>query len=761
LGASLKVVKNSLSVIWGAIILLALVSFWLFRRRRGAMVAFCREKKGLIVAGELIFGLAFLFFVGLRILNPDLWQPWTGGEKSMEIAFLNAVLRSPYFPPHDPYFAGGYVNYYYYGYFIVALLIKLTGVLPQIAFNLAIPTLFALTVVSLFSLGYNLSEGRRWVAGLAAAAFVALVGNLDPVLQILRGLSRAGGVNLGGQVPLLGMVKGIFVGAGQVLFKRADWPSLDYWRSTRVVPYTINEFPYFSFLFADLHPHMMAIPFALFSLALGVNLALGARRERDFRGGGLWNILFRLADFLSLRRLLELGVICLSLGAVAVINTWDFPTYLGLIFLALLIWGYIVGRLRGLVTGAILFIPLPLLSLLLYLPFFTHYEALYVGLGRVREQTKLGAFLTIWGFFLFLSASFLASEALRLGILGRALRLARSATEHRGRFWRWFRLYMRVARSISLVSALAILLLALLYLALSRQWVLLLASPLVLLSCGLLFRRDASPRELLVYALIFTGLLILSGCEVIYLRDFLDGGPYRRMNTLFKFYIQVWVLLGLAMGVGVTHVWRYLREAAWGWPRKVWLVCLSLLLSMVLLYPILGTPARLRDRFSGARPPVGTLDGLAYMTVGSFIWPDGRHRIELKYDYEAIMWLLDNVKGLPVILEAPLSYYRAGALRVASYTGFPTVVGFHQNEQRYGWMVSERELGVRTLYDSPDLEQALELLDRYHVSYIYVGQLERIEYSAEGLAKFEAMRGKYLDLVYENPKVKVYRVRGV
>ena len=63
--------------------------------------------------------MAYLAFVGVRLLNPDLWQPWNGGEKFMEFAFLNATLGGPKFPPYDPYFAGGILNYYYYGFYLV------------------------------------------------------------------------------------------------------------------------------------------------------------------------------------------------------------------------------------------------------------------------------------------------------------------------------------------------------------------------------------------------------------------------------------------------------------------------------------------------------------------------------------------------------------------------------------------------------------------------------------------------------------------
>jgi uncharacterized membrane protein len=318
--------------------------------------------------------------------------------------------------------------------------------------------------------------------------------------------------------------------------------------------------------------------------------------------------------------------------------------------------------------------------------------------------------------------------------------------------------------------------------------------PLVWLAFLFLLRPEPGAGEAYAVLLLFTGLLILLGVEFFFLRDFLGGSSYYRMNTLFKFYVQVWVMLGVACAYLAVRVWGALmawermprgRRAgassqAVDWRRiavtLAWQAVLMLIIVAALVYPVMGTPTRVRDRFDRS-PPVGTLDGMAYMTVGTLVWPQN-NSINLEYDYEAIRWLQDNVKGTPVLAEAKIGYYREGGMRVASYTGLPLPLGgLHQNEQRPPQQIAQRDGRYMEFWNTTDPARAWELIQELDISYIYMGQLEQTLYNpqltgslmqwgvtffvTDGMNKFERLLDQgLLTVAYENERTRIYQVAG-
>ena len=738
LGTSLGWFSFSRGAIVAALLLVAAASGLVFFLRRQELLSFLRRRWRYLALAEGLFLAAFFAFLVIRLANPDLWHPFRGGEKPMDFAYLNALVKSTAMSPYDPWFGGGYLNYYYFGQFIVGALIKVTGIVPAVAYNLAVPLLFALTVTGAFTVVYNLTEAlrrRRYslastrgpvLAGLAAILLVAVLGNLDGAIQLVQG-------------------------TWDVVVKGEAFPRFDFWRSSRMMPgqISITEFPFWTFLFADLHAHLIVIPFTLLALGVALNFVLAGGDRQSLAGRGV--------------RLLALA---LTVGAFAAINTWELPTYVGIgvaaLFIAAIPQLARVNRRRLLGWGiqAGLFV---VLAYILFLPYHASREGFYQGVKASQWQTSFHHYLAIHGLFFILALTFLAVEAVRRfgwrpWLIAPPVMGIRNGAGY------------GVAGAFSLpmglvgAGAAAVLVAVLVSVgyATAAVLVVLLAVCVILAVRWLLAGGAEAPLHL--YALLLLGLAFAIGAGV----DLVTmEGDIDRMNTVFKFYLQAWVLYGVAgafilwylAASGALRPWRRLL------PLKIGgLTLLALLVVSSSIYPILGTRARLADRFEAL--PL-TLDGTAFME--NAVYADENGPIPLVWDAQAIRWMQENIEGSPVVVEAITSQYRWGG-RVSIYTGLPAVLGWpwHQTQQRaaYTWAIHQRERDVRTIYSTRDAQEAMRLLRKYDVSYVYVGPAERLYYPEEGLAKIERMADASfgglvkaeLEVAYRNPQVTIYRV---
>ena len=731
--ASLRWMSFSQGSIILALLVVTMVSLSLVINKRVEIRSFLKEHWRLMLIGEVVFLVAFLAFFLIRVANPDLWHPFRGGEKPMDFAYLNGVLRSSFMPPYDPWFAGGFLNYYYLGHFMVATLIKATGIAPAVAYNLAIPLFFALTFGAAFSLVFNLAQGTlkslgrfslSWspvFAGLGGGLFVTVLGNLDGAAQVGQGLWRA-------------------------LIRNQPFGAFDFWRSSRLMPpdppgFEITEFPFFTFLFADLHAHLIALPFTILVMGLGITL-IARNRDRRAMGGRGETSMWRQGATLLL--------LALAVGSLRLLNAWDFPTYM-IVTAGLILLGEYLGHgglglavlLRAGVKVGIVFG----VGLILFYPFHQNYQTFYTGLEFTTAKTVLWQFLAINGLFVFVILSFLLRET-RSSLFSLLSGLRNSKLPLGIRF---------VPLLLLLVAAALVALLSL-----KGYGTVAFAGVVLALVIGVglkwLTKWEAeSPFIGFVVILLGTALALVIGVDI-----FRVEGDISRMNTVFKFYLQIWVMLAV---VAAYLLWRLahhrnISSRRIGLRGGAWLAVLMLLLISASIYPIIGTQVRLRDRFQIL--PL-TVDGMAYMKQAIYRDPNGP--IELSWDYEGIRWLQGNVTGSPVILEGRTPLYRWGS-RISIYTGLPTVLGWdwHQKQQRrgYDWAVTQREADVNRIYSTVDPDQAWQLMRKYDVRYVYVGQLERLYYSAQGIEKFQRMVGRYLEQVYQipqvNPQVTIYRL---
>jgi len=762
----------------------------------------------LVLANELLFLFFFMGFLLIRWGNPDLWHAWMGGEKPMDLAYLNAVIKSTEFPPYDPWFAGGYLNYYYFGQVMVGTLIKLVGIVPAVAYNLVIPLWFAMTAMGAFSVTYNLVAASRkpaedpaaprwpraapWVCGLTGALFVAVLGNLGEIHLLLLRLAEGVMETFKSTIPGLAALVRIGVGSFEVIFGGKALPigiNEWYWNASRLIPSApmeavINEFPFFTFLYADLHAHLIAFPLTFLSLSVALALVLAAQGrkggESPRSGMARWRQ--------SAATVVALLLWAVTIGAMRTTNTWDVPPHLlivlGSLILSELAWR---GRLSWQLVGAVAWqfgLVFVLSWSVLYRPFWAHYGSFYNSVAVWQgTRTPLWAYLLIHGLFLFVLVSYLCARVFGsdgrrpADPLIRRLRLTWRFRKQPGRLRRVAAMAGVRGMPLSLPAVwLGIGLLILVELLLVVPGLLpftrphadalaaggyanrslavwALGIPLGLLGLLLLFRRGLAVTERLWTTLVLLGLAMSLGVELVVIE-----GDIARMNTVFKFYLQVWLIWGVTAAASLA--WLIPRLRYWQQGRGVWLGFLAVLLFCAGLYPPLAIKAKVNDRFNVDLGP--GLDGWAYMQTAHYYDPQGQE-YDLKWDLEAIRWLLDNVVGSPVILEGHTPEYRWGA-RYSVHTGLPAVVGWnwHQRQQRAAadsQAVWDRVADVAAIYNTPAPEVALPLLQQYQVRYIVVGPLERAYYEPQGLAKLEEMAlGGSLRAVFRNDQVTIYEV---
>lgn len=751
----------------------AALGWWLQRRLAP------REplRRAAVTQPELAFWLVFALFLAFRLAVPDGWHPFWGGEKPMEFALINAISRGAYFPPYDPWFADGYVNYYYYGFYLIAYLFKLIGIPSEMGFNLALPTMMGLLASASFTVACALSRAisgaRRvqFLGGWLAVLAVCLIGNLSAVRTLLAGTPA---------------VSDAFV----------TWT----WNGSRAVDFAITEFPYFSGLYADLHAHVIALPLTITLVAVSFALAqpseAGSRSDRP-------------------RRLLLLGLAALLLGTLFVTNAWDVPVYAALTVVSILMGCLASRRNRRTVLLAVSqAVAVAAGAYLLFLPFHQHFVALFSQVALVRDPTDLLQFLTHLGLFVAVGAFGLTAMLLpRDAFAGAAVwPLAAIAATLAG--------IVALARAFGAASATLGGLLVLIGLggppvaaALWRAanlrpggWSSRIAAGWALVGAGLSLAVLATGRPVLglmialvaaagagwvslpatserfVCLLLVAGFGVAGGVEVVVVADDLITTDWYRMNTVFKFYNQVWVLLALACAVLVALMAAraFLPEPAsttaplnLPWARAGAILA-AVLCAGALTYPALATLPRLEQRLvPGA--PAGSLNALDWMASGQVPVVGSEEFSEISFagDRAAIAWLQDNVATPVVIAEASIGPYRCNGTRIANATGLPTIIGWerHQQQQRFPDQLPVRVADVRTLYTSADTAEKDAILRKYRVAYVVVGDLERVYPtpdnactpggSAAGIAAFDRMVGTSLEEVFSDEGTTIYRVLPV
>ena len=710
----------------------AVPSIYLFVRNFGKIVDFVRENWTVLVVAEALFIKFFLVWLAIVSEVPAINHT----EKPMDFGFMNAVLQSRFFPVEDPWLSGNNISYYYFGHFMMAFLTQLSGVASSVGYNLGVSLIPALVAAGAFGLVYNLvrlsggSLRAGLVFGAAGPVLILLAGNLEGIMEFvnLRGWGTDGFWEWVGIKGLTGAETGSWAFPDSVWWWFRSTRVIDTLAGSQSLDYTITEFPFFSFILGDLHPHVTNLPFVILGLGLTLNLFLSEERM-----GIDW-----LRD-----NLLEAAAIALFIGSLAFINIWDFPVIAAIFGAAVLVKAYgdfeddLAEAAR---SAAAVIAPVLILAVILFIPFYMDFDAATSGILPLRDvNTRPFLLFLVIGPLIFLAVSFMVRQFTEMprpsdsDSSAAVLVMIVVATP----FLIWIGAAFIVTwiddgtsaafseigvRAILVVPGLALVGLAG-FSALQRTR----------LDNGL-----ATAFPLLLAGLAF---YLLVGAELFYVVDQFGGG-FRRMNTVFKTYYQAWLLLGIVGAYGLYYLWS-LRPAADDFfemgtgvfqsivqaGRVVWVSAAVVLLAASLYYPVGAVLDRTGVFQEGHTIDDNTLDGLAFLKQNS------------PGEYAAIEWLRDDAPRGRMV-EAVGDDYSEFA-RISASTGLPTVLGWKGHELQWrssSSLIGSREDDVRTIFSSGDPDEVRRLLDTYDVRYVYLGSRERRTYGGENLADFDFLR---------------------
>ena len=748
----------SFSTIMFAVLMIGFVSLWI---SRWPVVASSLRGLGSKWLAILFFEIFFVL-----MLYAGLWLRWHGAtgsailgtEKPMELAFLSGILRSPTFPPQDPWLAGYAINYYYLGYLLVATLAAVSGVAVGEAFNLGLATIFALTAsmvagILIAMIFYSRKPETRgdWAKVLIALSlgiiFVLVMGNQAGAFQILFGSPKA--VTLGDR-QFANALSQRLLGAETIfirppiqtspndfdLISEIDpdsaatfnwwWPSRVVWDTVAVKPdvvekqYAITEFPFFSFFLGDLHPHVLALPFDLLALALAF-AALTASAPPSFSGNN--------------EERLRLAFTGITLGSIYFINSWDAPTYIGLYIGALLLayrrhfnsqqenfpYQKITRALARLIPACVI----PLIPFILTFQSFAGNRSIPAQLSWMPLINIVGKILsptpnhtTLYAFFSIFGIHFIVIlfYALRSDILSYDAWRGNKKTS----IFNWLALICVLLLGIGVGFPLLALFLLVAFLA-RKVWIL----------------TEKDPVASFFLWTVSVAALVILAADMAYIRDPFEN----RMNTVFKLYYQAWLILGVMAVYAVWAISQYKLGRIWFWAVS------ALLLFGGLIYPIKALTV-------GEKwfPTEQELNGLAFLQSQS---PD---------EYATLLWVEQNTSPDSIILTSVGSSYDDSSGRIASATGRPTLLGWSGSHERL-WRsgspealtaIAQREQDIPYIYKSTDWDSVRQLLKSYRVDYVFIGYRERQLYGEPGLEKFNS----HLHLVFEQGNVQIFRCQS-
>jgi uncharacterized membrane protein len=250
-----------------------------------------------------------------------------------------------------------------------------------------------------------------------------------------------------------------------------------------------------------------------------------------------------------------------------------------------------------------------------------------------------------------------------------------------------------------------------------------------------------SKSDIFVLALLTTSILLIILPEIVYVKDIYIAS-HHRANTMFKLTYQAFVMSYLASGYIFVRFISAIRNQ---FLKLLSFVSVVLVLLSLFLYPTFAIKSYYGDIFQSDT-------NSRYKGLNGEVWM----KTQRPEEYDVIQWLKENVKGQPTILEAQGDSYTEFNV-ISSYTGLPTVNGWYVHE--WLWRGTSdfpqlRSNDVQILYTSVDNTVTKELLQKYHIEYVIVGNFERQKYPSLNTEKWKFLG----NLVFTSGSTSIYKI---
>ena len=749
-----------------------------------------------VVVEEFIFLVIFFLMCYFKGFLPDI----NGQEKYMDYSFIMSMLRNGELPAKDPWLSGFSINYYYFGQYIWSVMVKLTGIDSGIGYNLAMCSATAIPFAMSFSIGKFLIEAAsekgftdnkiiKYVAGIASGLAVSVWGNShsffydqDSVGNGLLSTFKSWGIDVGRTDNFFYPDSTRYIGWNPVLTENGG-------------DYTIEEFPFYSFLVGDLHAHVISMMIVLLIAAIILSLVskvkLPSQDEIEVRHTldnlGSNGSKSRLVPELRTSVTLELALCAILLGCAQMTNYWDFLIYFVFFSMGSFLLNTIKSPKFTTFLGALVFIANVGGILLIYLTQGSN----PVGLFVLEALLMIASFLfcvvspsalprtSFQMSFVFTFASFTAlTFNTNFDMISNSL----GAVKNRSSLYQLFILWgthviisvfflivvfsRKNYRYISSVKA-------------KKKAAAKNADPEVIgkengyTNPIQQFFAERNVIDIFVCGMTIVGIMLLAAPEVFYVRDIYTGG-YLRSNTMFKFTFAAFIILSLTMIYAIIRLYWFVNKNG---KYSTGLFAVALLFTLMLFVPAHYTMVSLKQRCGDDLSPkkYKTLDGTAYIENYTSYRMSDNYPGNLEPYLACAEWFNGCIKDSPVICESYGDSYTDNCI-VSAYTGLPTVFGWQTHEWlwRYHGIVDKdsdtlvsdpdrdvwklyitpRHMDVDIVYLSENPAEVQSIINRYKIEYIVIGDMERFNYANDNSWVFDQI-GK---IVFKYEDLTVYKV---